>query len=844
MGNDDTLPCPASGCSFEGTVSRVVHHVTGEEDTDHSWDALGFRNSWQFRRAHASVSDSDPGDAASAGSDPDGTPSREPETSPLERVPGIGSTRATALRDAGYGGAADVARASIGELRRVRNVSETAARCIRATARAESGHEDAFVGQLSDALDVDRNELAEAYGDLASALVPPEEAERTLELLFDSDSDRSVVRLTDYSLRYRHFLIRAGFDRVEDVARASVDELTEARYVGESLARNLRESAREGLDARPAERGDGVKADTAGGTDRRDDSGDEGGLFGGKVDHGSPSSVGDAVGSERFPPEMVDRDQWLLWKQTDDGRKIPRAPWETGDALRYVSAMDPANWTSFREATRWRSKLPHDLHLAYAITRDDPVLFVDLDDVVTDGELSRAARALIGEIDSYAAVSTSGRGVHVFARGGLSDGVKSLTGPIDDSGDQTLEVYDRNRFVATTGNHLDGTPPELTSADSVLGRLEDEFASVSSETPDRATAEPRRSRDELHELETTSEIQDVFDAINQTRPSDISMRSTRTREHGDGTYSYDPSWVHSESGTRLGVLEDVWIYRKGMIALNALQLVALEERIITDEREYPEGDAFWEAVDALRDRGAHVPSFEPESEPVDETAFEDTGDGIDSREVAKRINYGDRVRMHVHPYDRDYQERLALELTPVLVEAAESLRLSPPVTYRAAELYASGHAAGIVPGAAHESSLGAALRTASIEAGTPRPLADVADTVGESPKSVRRKFHRLVKETPVAETLDASDLVVEPSGYVPYMARRLGRGDDEQLRDSVRELLDETELDGGSNPMSEVAAAFYVAMKRSSEESVTQREIADAAGLSVVTIRNNYRKFS
>ncbi|MCW8173760.1 hypothetical protein D8S78_24545 [Natrialba swarupiae] len=55
---------------------------------------------------------------------------------------------------------------------------------------------------------------------------------------------------------------------------------------------------------------------------------------------------------------MVDRDQWLLWKQTDDGRKIPRAPWETGDALRYVDAMNPMNWTSFQEAVRWQSKLP------------------------------------------------------------------------------------------------------------------------------------------------------------------------------------------------------------------------------------------------------------------------------------------------------------------------------------------------------------------------------------------------------------------------------------------------------------------------------------------------------
>ncbi len=44
--------------------------------------------------------------------------------------------------------------------------------------------------------------------------------------------------------------------------------------------------------------------------------------------------------------------------------------------------------------------------------------------------------------------------------------------------------------------------------------------------------------------------------------------------------------------------------------------------------------------------------------------------------------------------------------------------------------------------------------------------------------------------------------------------------------------------------MSEVAAAFYVAMTESPDHSVTQDQIADAAGLTAVTIRNNYRKFA
>lgn len=542
-----------------------------------------------------------------------------------------------------------------------------------------------------------------------------------------------------------------------------------------------------------------------------------------------------------FPQEMVENDQWLLWKQTDDGRKIPRAPWETGDALRFVSAMDPENQTSFSEAVHWQSKLPHDFELAYAITGDDEIVFLDLDDVVIDDEPSPAAEALIDKADSYTALSTSGTGVHIFARGSLSDDVKSLTGQLTDAGDQTLEVYDRNRFIAMTGNHLSRTPTQLSSADALLIELENEYASVSNEAPDRATVEPQRSRDELSDVETTGDIQDIFDAISQTRPSDITMRSTQTREHGDGTYSYDPSWVYSESGTRLGVVDDVWIYRKGMIALDALQVVALEEGIISNEQDYPSGEAFWDAVDALRHRGAHIPEFEPYNDPINERESEDAE--ISKWKVAKRINYGNSVRIHVHPYDRDYQERLALNLAPDLVEAAESLHLSPTVAYRAAELYAKGHAAGIVPGAAHESSLGAALRIASIEAGTPRPLSDIGNTLKESPKSIEQKYHRLIQETNILEIFDPADLVVSPPEYVPYMARQLGKAGDDDLCERVRHLIDDAESVGSSNPMTEVAAAFYAAMKSSSEYSITQDRISNAANLSKVTVRNNYKKF-
>jgi hypothetical protein len=61
-------------------------------------------------------------------------------------------------------------------------------------------------------------------------------------------------------------------------------------------------------------------------------------------------------------------------------------------------------------------------------------------------------------------------------------------------------------------------------------------------------------------------------------------------------------------------MEDGWIYRDGLIVLDALQVVALEEDIITTAGEYPSGKDFWEAVDELRARGADIPEYEADSD--------------------------------------------------------------------------------------------------------------------------------------------------------------------------------------------------------------------------------------
>lgn len=329
-----------------------------------------------------------------------------------------------------------------------------------------------------------------------------------------------------------------------------------------------------------------------------------------------------AVEPETYPTDCCESavEQWLTWKPTDDGRKIPRAPYANpAHPDRYVSAQDPDVWTTFETASDWAQKLPgHQLAFTIRDREEYPeeeLVLVDYDDVrdPTTGRVHPTVREHLEQATSYADVSPSGTGVHLLCRGTLPDGVKIIADALptaDGFPDAAIEVYESARFVTMTGRHLQATPTETRSSQVFLDELVDAYATVVAGTPDALLEEPETPKAELAALETTDDMQDVFDAIAQTTPADIRLDSPVTEERNDGSKSRDPSWTASESGTRLAEVDDGWIYREGMIGLDALQVVALEEGIIRDERTYPQGADFWDAVEALRDRGAHIPSYE------------------------------------------------------------------------------------------------------------------------------------------------------------------------------------------------------------------------------------------
>jgi len=153
---------------------------------------------------------------------------------------------------------------------------------------------------------------------------------------------------------------------------------------------------------------------------------------------------------DRIPDALVDRAQWVVWRD-EQSTKIP---YQARHAHHRAKVNDPQTWATFAEAIstyeRWFDSSRAFSGVGYVFSADDPYIGFDLDDCCEGDVIHPAARTLIDRLDGYAEISPSMSGVKVFMTGALN---------IKTTGKQThaapwggaLEVYHRGRWFAVTG---------------------------------------------------------------------------------------------------------------------------------------------------------------------------------------------------------------------------------------------------------------------------------------------------------------------------------------------------------------------------------------------------------
>jgi len=167
---------------------------------------------------------------------------------------------------------------------------------------------------------------------------------------------------------------------------------------------------------------------------------------------------------------------------------------------------------------------------------------------------------------------------------------------------------------------------------------------------------------------------------------------------------------------------------------------------------------------------------------------------------------------------------------------ASALGLPTNVREASALLYRKAVEKGLIRGRLIESVVAAVLYTLCRQYGIPRTLDEISEASGIPKKEIGRTYRFIKKELFVKVPL------TNPVHYVPRFASELGLSGEVQER--AKEILDQAIKKGlisGRGPTGVAAAAVYIAGVVMGERR-TQKEVADVAGVTEVTIRNRYRE--
>lgn len=122
------------------------------------------------------------------------------------------------------------------------------------------------------------------------------------------------------------------------------------------------------------------------------------------------------------------------------------------------------------------------------------------------------------------------------------------------------------------------------------------------------------------------------------------------------------------------------------------------------------------------------------------------------------------------------------------------------------------------------------------QCGVPRTLDEIADATNLNKKDIGRSYRFMIREL---------GAFVPPSVSNQYAARFSNRlvvsGKAEAIAIKILKLAKDLKLTSGRGPTGIAAAATYIAAVLTNERK-TQREIAEVANVTEVTIRNRYKE--
>ena len=209
--------------------------------------------------------------------------------------------------------------------------------------------------------------------------------------------------------------------------------------------------------------------------------------------------------SETIPAEMKMRPQWVAWRSEQRGTTVAKRPINarTGSP---ADVTDLSTLSPYEVSTAYAH--PRGIGVGFAFTAGDGFAGVNIDDCVNPdtGLVESWAARIISYLDSYTEVSPSGRGVKIFLHGTLPPGGPRRKG--------RLEMYDRGRYFAVTGQHLLSTPLEVEERSEELMTL---YREVFGETPVTAGRDDQLASASLSDDEVIAKAREAQNGSNFVR---------------------------------------------------------------------------------------------------------------------------------------------------------------------------------------------------------------------------------------------------------------------------------------------------------------------------------------
>jgi transcription initiation factor TFIIB len=183
------------------------------------------------------------------------------------------------------------------------------------------------------------------------------------------------------------------------------------------------------------------------------------------------------------------------------------------------------------------------------------------------------------------------------------------------------------------------------------------------------------------------------------------------------------------------------------------------------------------------------------------------------------------------PTERNLQQAFSM-----LSRIKDRLGLPNHVTEKAAYTYRKAQERGLIRGDTIGSVLAASIYVAARQSGVLRTLDDISEISDIKPGEVARSYRRIISE------LDINVPLIDPRKYIVKVANNLKF--DEKIKRKALELMElaqKKNLVVGKDPISMAASIIYL-VNLSERKPRTQAEIAKAAGVTEVTVRNRSKE--